>query len=247
MRYTLDANNLTLRYGGVRHIIPLGSITEVYGPGATVNGKPITVRWRGLADIVPGYLAGSGRSPQLGPVFSVSTLRVPAQVFVATDEKAYGLSPTNPSGFIEQLDRERSHTSERRANADTERHTPYTTLQGISAWIVPLWTDRLARTLLLVGLFLCILLFGYMSVVYSGLPNSLPLHWNSQAQVDIIGDPQELLRLPVFGIVVWLVNVVIAAWASRRERAATLFLLGGALAAQIVFAAGALSIVLRAP
>lgn len=98
----------------------------------------------------------------------------------------------------------------------------------------------------LAGLALSLLLFGYLSMVYNTLPPNLPMHWNSQAQVDLIGNPQDLMRLPIFGFIVWLVNVILGAWALPRERAVTLFLLGGAVAAQIVFAAGAISIVLRA-
>src|SRR6476659_9189848 len=70
--------------------------------------------------------------------------------------------------------------------------------RGITTWISPLWTDRTVSWLAVAGLALCILLFGYVYLVYPGLPASLPLHWNSQAQVDVIGDPQELLRLPAF-------------------------------------------------
>jgi len=119
--------------------------------------------------------------------------------------------------------------------------------RGVISWIAPLWTDRAVRWLALVGLLLSILLFGYVYLIYPSLPPSLPLHWNSQAQVDVIGDPRELLRLPLFGLIVWVANLVIGLWALRRERAATIFLLAGAIAAQVVFAAGALSIVLRAP
>jgi uncharacterized membrane protein len=118
--------------------------------------------------------------------------------------------------------------------------------RGIAYWVAPLWSDPAVRWLALAGLVFALLLFAYVWMVFPSLPASLPLHWNSQAQVDIIGDPQELLRLPVFGLVVWATNLVIGLWALPRERAVTLFLLAGAVAAQIVFAAGALSIVLRA-
>jgi uncharacterized membrane protein len=118
--------------------------------------------------------------------------------------------------------------------------------RGIISWIAPLWTDRPIRWLALAGLVLSILLFSYVYLVYPHLPSSLPLHWNAQAQVDIIGDPREMLRLPLFGLIIWAANLVIGLWALRRERAATLFLLAGAIATQFVFAAGALSIVLRA-
>lgn len=242
MSYALNSENFTLRCGGVRQIIPLSSITDVYEPGAKVNDKAITVRWRGLIDIIPGYLVGPGVSKQIGRVVAVATRPVAQQVIVATTGDAYAISPTNPTQFIEQLNEKR----EKAANMDATPGEPRTELRGISAWAAPLWGDRLARILLLAGLLLCVLLFGYMSLVFNSLPTNLPLHWNSQAQVDVIGDPQELLRLPVFALVIWLVNAIAAAWVLRRERAATLFLLGGALAVQIVFAAGALSIVLRA-
>jgi hypothetical protein len=241
--YKLDASKLTLRCGGVKQVIPLTAIEEVYAVGELIDSKAITVRWRGLADIIPGYVVGSGLSPQLGRVVSVATQPAFGQVFVKTPTVAYGLSPARPMDFIQQLDRKRALQYE---IDDSHSAMPHTELRGLSAWAAPLWTDRAARLLMLGGLVLCALLFGFMSLVYNGLPISLPLHWNSQAQVDIIGDPQELLRLPAFALAVWLANVLLATWALRRERAATLFLLGGAIAVQIVFAAGAISILLRA-
>src|SRR5690348_1544102 len=81
--------------------------------------------------------------------------------------------------------------------------------RGFAYWVAPLWTDPAVRWLALAGLLLTLLLFAYVWMVFPSLPSSLPLHWNSQAQVDIIGDPQELLRLPVFGLIVWATNLVI--------------------------------------
>src|SRR5215210_1134154 len=107
-------------------------------------------------------------------------------------------------------------------------------------------SDRLVRGLLIAGAALNALFFVYVYLVYSGLPSRLPLHWNAQAEVDRIGEPGELLRLPLFGLIILLANAIIALWAYRRERAVTLFLLAGAAATQVVFWAGALSIVLRA-
>jgi hypothetical protein len=192
---------------------------------------------------MPGYLVGTGTSPQLGRVVSVATRPAYGQIFLVTHGVTFGLSPAYPAEFIQQLNRRRDLQIE---YASSHVTSPHTELRGISAWAAPLWADRTARILMLAGLFLCGLLFAYMGFIYNGLPISLPLHWNPQAQVDVIGDPQELLRLPAFALAIWLVNVVLGAWALRRERAATLFLLGGAVAVQIVFAAGALSIVLRA-
>ncbi len=108
-----------------------------------------------------------------------------------------------------------------------------------------LWADRVVRTLFLVGLALNVLLWGYLSLVYTELPSRVAMHWNAQAQVDRIGDPVELLDLPMFALGVWLFNSIAARVVLRRERAATIFLLAGAVAAQVFFFAGALSIVLK--
>jgi hypothetical protein len=240
--YRLSADKLTLRCGGVRQVIPLAAVTDVYAPGATIHGKPITVRWAGLSDAIPGYLVGVGQSPQLGRVVSVATRPTSGQLFLQTRGTAYGLSPARSSEFAQELERRRDLQLEL---LDEEPKMPHTELRGPSAWASMLWADRPARIMLLAGLLISVLFFGYMSLVYSSLPASLPLHWNSQAQIDVIGDPQELLRLPAFALGIWFVNTLAAVWALRRERAASLFLLGGALAAQVVFAAGALSIVLR--
>jgi hypothetical protein len=245
--YRLGADKLTLRCGGVRQVIPFSAITGVHAPGALIGEKAATVRWKGLADIIPGYLVGEGSSPQLGRVVAVATRPAFGQLFVVTSEVAFGLSPARPFDFVQELNRRIDlHLDMLEPEREREPKMPYTELRGLSAWAAMLWADRPARILLLAGLAVSALLFGYMSLVYNGLPASLPLHWNAQAEIDIVGNPQELLRLPAFGLAIWLVNALAATWALRRERAATLFLLGGALAAQVVFAAGVLSIVLRA-
>jgi hypothetical protein len=243
MQYRLDKENLTLRYAGVRQVIPLSSIEASYAPGQKIGGVPIKVRWRGLADILPGFLAGSGTSPQLGTVLSVATAPTGAQVFVVTPRLAFGLSPRRPLAFIDELNTRLAVLHQ--TIPDPESSSPPHTV--LAPWLTlgaGLWGDRVARGLLLGGLLVCTLFFAYMSLIYNTLPSILPLHWNSQAQIDRVGDPQELLRLPAIALAIWLLNTILAALARPRERAATLFLLAGAAAVPFVFAAATLSIVL---
>jgi Protein of unknown function (DUF1648)/Bacterial PH domain len=245
VQYRLDKENLTLRYAGVRQVIPLASIEAVYAPGQKIDGTPIKVRWRGMADILPGFLASSGRSPQLGKVVAVATVPADRQVFVVASGVAFGLSPQRPVAFIDELNTRLASDHSHSTIPDPETaHQPHTVLGRWLTLGAGLWADRLARRLLLGGLLVCTLFFGYMSLVYNGLPNILPLHWNSQAQIDRVGDPQELLRLPVIALAIWLLNAVLASLARRRERAATIFLLAGAVAVPLVFAAATLSMVL---
>jgi hypothetical protein len=251
--YRLSAGSLILRYGATRHVIPLSSVTAVYAPGERIGhdeehpGEPIQVRWHHLADAIPGYLAGSGDSPQLGRVVSVATAPTAGQVFVVTPEVTFGLSPRRSIAFMDDL-KARVKAARQAAIEIGEDHLkqPAQTITGRwLAWGAGLWGDRLARRLLLSGLLLCALFFGWMSLIYGDLPIILPLHWSAQAQIDRVGDIQELLRLPAIALGLWFVNALLAGLVRRRERAATIFLLAAAVAIPVVFAAGALSIILR--
>jgi hypothetical protein len=241
MRYTIDRQQLRLRCGFVTHVVPLASVVDVRGPGDLFQNKVVEVRWKGVAGVVPGYVVGEGVSPQLGRVMSVATQPAPGQVFVVTPGATFGLSPRNSLAFMKQLNDRRDPDI-----ADDVEGKAHTEMSRIGAWGMSLWSDRVARGLFLAGLALNSLLFVYLSFVYADLPVRLALHWNAQAQVDRIGDPIELLSLPVFALGVWLANALLGWWVLKRERAATLFLLAGGVAAQVVFMAGVLSIVVRA-
>jgi hypothetical protein len=243
IRYTLAGKELRISHGGTVHVIPLETISGVLAPGDVVGGKSVSVRWRG-GPVLPGYVVNEGESPQLGAVISVATVPPAGQVFVRTPGAVYGISPGNPSEFVSALKKGMDEAGT--PDLDGEIISVRVIRHGAGGWAYRLWSDRAARNLLLVGLALNVLFFGYLALVYGGLPSRIPMHWNSQAQVDRIESSLELLDLPVFALAVWLVNVVAGWWALSRERAATLFLLSGAVATQIVFWAGAASIALRA-
>jgi hypothetical protein len=236
--YNLDRDYLTLRCGPSLVRVPLAAIERVYGVGETPGGA-VAVRWKSAAGAMPGYVVGEGRSPQLGRVFSMSTLPAQGQVWVVTRGVAYGLSPEYPERFVQVLNARLDDEEDSPASAPRLRRS------RLLAFGAGLWADRAIRTLFLTGLAINILLWGYLSLVYTQLPSRVALHWNAQAQVDRIGEPVELLDLPYFALGVWLFNTIAARLVLPRERAATLFLLAGGIAAQVFFFAGALSIVLK--
>lgn len=243
IRYRMDADRLTIERGGVRFVVLLESITQVFAPGDKVDEKGIAVRWRGVPPFIPGYVVSGGKSAQLGRVACVATLPVQRQVFIKASGIAFGISPQNSTEFIEQLEKARQEVS---GLLQSEEAPLQIALSGLNAWATRVWSDKLARRLLIAGLVLNVLFFGYLSLVYGDLPSRLPLHWNAQAEIDRIGPPVELLSLPIFAAAAWLVSALAASWTLRKERAISIFLLGGAAATQVVFMAGALSIVLRA-
>ncbi len=238
--YSLEPGRLVLRCGFTRLRVPLGAVTDVHRAGDAIDDRSVVVKWRGAASLLPGYVVGEGQSAQLGRVFSIATVPASGQVFVATRRRAYGISPQNSAGFVQELNR---HLEAEESDAAGE--TPVVSVSRPALWGLGLWADRPVRLLTGAGLVMNALLWGYMGLVYADLPPRLALHWNAQAQVDRIGDPSELLGLPLFALAIWFANVLLARWALTRERAATLFLLAGAVAVQAVFFAGALSIVLK--
>jgi hypothetical protein len=238
--YSLDHDFLTLRCGPSLVRVPLVMVQSVHGAGDTPGGT-VAVRWKGAVGVVSGYLVGEGRSPQFGRVISISTVQAKRQVWVVTRGMTYGLSPEYPDRFVQVL----NARLEGEDDSPAASTTPRVRRSRVLDMGYGLWADRMVRTLFLVGLVLNALLWGYLSLVYKQLPDRLALHWNPQAQVDRIGDPVELLDLPVFALGVWLFNSIAARVVLRRERAATIFLLAGGVAAQVFFFAGALSIVLK--
>ena len=249
MRYRLDDEAVTVRCGGVKYVVPLGSIVAVHAPGATVGGEPIRVTWKRTTPPLPGYVIGSGISMQLGNVISVATAPAHQQVFLVTRDAAFGISPQSQSEFVSQLNQKLKlwdFDEDLDEASEYVGEGAYLELSGPSLWGAAFWADPVARPLFIAGLVVSAALFLYLGTVYANLPPNLLFHWDAQGQPDVVGDPRQLLPLPVFALGIWAINAVIAWIVRPRERAATLFLLGGALAAQVVFAAAALSIVLRA-
>ncbi|HEX8230862.1 MAG TPA: DUF1648 domain-containing protein [Chloroflexia bacterium] len=242
--YSLDRDFLTMRCGPPFVRVPLAAIQAVHGAGEAPGGA-VTVRWKGAAGMVPGYVVGEGRSAQFGRVLSMATVPASRQVWVVTRGMAYGLSPEYPDRFVQLLAARLEDEDDLPAPAPAPGSASRMRHSRVLDLGFGLWADRVVRALFLAGLALNVLLWGYLSLVYADLPSQVAMHWNAQAQVDRIGDPVELLDLPLFALGVWLFNSIAARVVLRRERAATIFLLAGGVAAQVFFFAGALSIVLK--
>ncbi|MEE8369475.1 MAG: PH domain-containing protein, partial [Dehalococcoidia bacterium] len=99
LRYTLDADGLTIRWGRLTHFVSTDRVQEVlHGRGEhqpTVRG----LNWW-------GHHVGRGHAHGLGQVIYFSTHRAPEElVYVRTAEATYGLSPQEPLRFIAEVKR----------------------------------------------------------------------------------------------------------------------------------------------
>lgn len=99
--------------------------------------------------------------------------------------------------------------------------------------------DRLRRdyvllTLLGLTLLANLALFGFLLVRYNSLPDPLPLHFDVNGLPDRIESKNGILALPAIGLVVFGLNSMLGIMAYRRQRAATLLLVVGALCVQLL-------------
>lgn len=96
------------------------------------------------------------------------------------------------------------------------------------------WPVRLREDYVVLGLFVAALLvniglFGFLVLRYNSLPDPLALHFDAAGLPDRIEAKNGIVALPVIGLIVMVLNTVLGALAYRRERAATILLVIGAL------------------
>lgn len=85
----------------------------------------------------------------------------------------------------------------------TDTDTPST--PGIlSRW--PVWQDRTARRLLILGLLFSGLHFILLGILLPRLPAAVPLHMDGDGAVLLSGPPTRLFLPPLYGFLAWLAN-----------------------------------------
>ncbi len=98
---------------------------------------------------------------------------------------------------------------------------------------------RLRKDYVVLGLFAAALLvnialFGFLALRFNSLPDPLPLHFDAAGLPDRIEAKNGIVALPVIGLIVVVLNAALGTLAYRRERAATVLLVIGALFVQVL-------------
>ncbi|MGC8780455.1 MAG: DUF1648 domain-containing protein [Anaerolineae bacterium] len=220
LEYWVTRDGVTLVWGLTQQIVPMGRIRRIQrgAPAAGVDRLwpwhwPYTERRR---------LWGAG----VGVVNSYATRPLSEQLILVTDEECYGLSPADPDKFLDAL-QSRYALGVARELALELRRPPL--------WTWPLWRDRTARLLILVGLAGLLLMFGVLAFRYPSLPTDVPLHFDVYGRPDRIAAKAGLFALPLIGLIAWLANAVAGVVLYRRgQRGAAYLLWGGAVLVEII-------------
>ena len=245
LAYWIDRNALTLAWGPIRQVIPIGDIEAVrrgqavtaaldgvrlaQGPNGQIDqpARALAERWPALGRyLIYGADLGTRRLLPFGKVYSVASRPLPEQLLLQTPQNVFGVSPADAGAFLTSL-------QDHYQLGPTHRLQPQRHWPRIVRW--PLWQERFLLILLAAGFLGALALLGLAISRFAALPFALP-QWDNL-------DRRLIFAFPIFGLAVWLVNGIWGLLVYRRQRVAAGLLWGGALAAQIAAFVALLKIV----
>ncbi len=232
LRYVLDHQGLSVRWGPVTHFLPMSSITAVTPGTAEMRPRIGGIGWW-------GYHIGSADVEGVGPAVFFSTHRSAQEVvYVRTATVAYGLSPQDPERFAAEIERFQAASNGAGPATATVRR------EQIAAH--PIWADRIAQYLALAAIAVNVALWGYLLAVYPDLNNEITIEFPPIGDVTTLQERSEILTIPATASVILGVNLLAGLIFEWKERAATYMVLGATLVFQVLFFIGAAIAVVNA-
>ncbi len=226
LRYTLDRNALTITWGDIRQMVPMSQIERLV-PGRELGNPHIAgVSWL-------GHHIGHARiEGGIGDTLFYSTHRSPADLlYVVTANQSYALSVDDEVAFAEAV-----QAQQRLGSLVAVPQTP----DRLYLAAQPFWEDRTAQALAFAAFATFFAMFAYIYQQYPGLPQSIALSFPQLHGVTRVGSKDELLKLPMTGVGLLLVNLVLGFVAHSWERMVGYVLLLAAVGAEGILLAAAI-------
>ena len=220
LRYEFDRNRVVLATASTKQTIPMNRIEGV------IDGRKSDLRVRMRSITWPGCLIGQGNIDGIGLTLFYAATPVKEQTIIVTPTLAYGISPPDADNF------ERVFIASLQMGPSVEVEEKSVQSPHV-LW--PIWGDRVAHGFFLGSILLCAMLFAILCFRYPSLPNLLSMHYDAIGQVDRIVPRNEVIILPIIGLITWAVNAVLGAICYRRERMISYLMWSGALVVQVFF------------
>ncbi|HYM15859.1 MAG TPA: PH domain-containing protein [Dehalococcoidia bacterium] len=226
LRYALDRNALTITWGDIRQMVPLSQIERLV-PGRELPNPHIAgVSWLGH------HVGHAGIDGGIGDTLFYSTHRSPRDLlYVVTPNQSYALSVDDEVAFAEAVQQQQRLGSLVAVPQAPERL--YLAAQ-------PFWEDRTAQVLAVAAIATFFVMFGYVYRQYPGLPPSIALSFPQLSGVTRVASKSELLKLPMTGVGLLLLNLGLGFVAHSWERMVGYVLLLAAIGAEGILLAAAI-------
>ncbi len=212
--YLLERDGLRLRWGLRSEDIPL-NLVEWIRPAAelgfTLPPPPFSVT---------GAILGKHEAADLGTVEFLSSERENMLV-VATPNKAFAISPDDVKGFLKAYQQA----------AELGSLNPIQQGSIVPAVFVrQVWSDRMARSLMLGGLALAVILFVVVAIAIPNR-NALSIGFSAAGLPNEPVNPVRLLLLPILGAFTFAADAIAAFYFYRKPnfKAAAYMLLGAGM------------------
>jgi hypothetical protein len=202
-KYILNRDGFYLRWGLATDQIPLASIRNFETGTESIGSlRPRFGLWW------PGNVVGVRDVDGIGSCEFFATTTSQDTLLISLDSHNLIISPPNIDDFMQSFQEVVQLGS--LEEIPEIRHRPV-------FFSATLWADRLARTLILLGVGTIIALLAYLSIRVPNLPAYVPFGFDPEGIPDLIVPPTQLLLLPLAGGVFWLVDLILGAWLYRRE------------------------------
>jgi hypothetical protein len=226
LRYTLDRNALTITWGDIRQMVPMSQIERLVPGRELANPHVAGVSWLGH-HIGHAHMEGG-----IGDTLFYSTHRSPADLlYVVTPGQSYAISVEDEVAFAEAV-----QSQQRLGSLVAVPQTP----DRLYLAAQPFWEDRTAQVLALAAFATFFAMFGYVFREYPSLPQSIALSFPQIDGVTRVGSKEELLKLPMTGVGMLIVNLALGFVAHSWERMVGYVLLLAAIGAQGILLAAAI-------
>lgn len=235
MRYVVGPAGVTIRWGPIRHQIPITRIEAITAGRAEQDPTVRGIGWL-------GYHIGRGRAGNFESVLFFSTHRSPKDiVYVSTAETAYAISPRDPARFASEIQRFYQAAV---GNGEVVDGEPTVERDIVAAH--PIWSDRMAQALAFGGVLINLVLWGYIFANYPDLSNQITIEFPPIGSVTTLQSRDEIFKIPAAATAILGVNLVASLLFQPRERAATYLLLTGSVFFQVGFLVAAVVAIVNA-
>jgi len=223
LRYRFEPSGLIVTWLGRREVVAYARVDGIFaGPRLGQAMRVRGLNW-------PGYHVGIGRTRAMGLVrYYLTTGDLTRVALIVTPEMTYALSPADADGFRRELIR-RVEESDELPSEPSLAAAPPASSPARSAL-----RDLSLPGFLLASLLVLTVTLAYVWLSWSGLPETIPLHFSRDGVPDLFGPREDVFKIPGIGAAMLIANVGLGLAVYAREPAAARMLWGTSLVVQLL-------------